>query len=59
MKLLIADDDATLCLLVATELRAKGWKVEIARDAMQTVMFAMRSRPDCILLDIRCPVARA
>ena len=55
MKLLIADDDATLCLLLSTELQAKGWKVEVARDAMQTIMYAIRGQPDCIVLDIQMP----
>jgi DNA-binding response OmpR family regulator len=55
MKLLIADDDRTLCLLLAAEMRAKGWTVDIASDAMQTVMFAMRGQPDAIVLDIQMP----
>lgn len=55
VKLLIADDDQTLCLLLATEMRAKGWKVDVAHDAMQTVMFAVRGQPDAILLDIQMP----
>lgn len=55
MKLLIADDDQTLVLLLTTGLRAKGWTVEVARDAMQTIMFAMRTQPDAILLDIQMP----
>ena len=55
MKLLIADDDQTLCLLLSAEMRSRGWKVDVARDAMQTVMFAMRGQPDAILLDIQMP----
>ena len=55
MKLLIADDDRALSLLLSTRLRAKGWTVEIANDAMQALMFAMRSSPDVIMLDIAMP----
>lgn len=55
MNVLIADDDQTLCLMLAAQMKAKGWKVAVARDAMQTVMFAMRDRPDAIVLDIQMP----
>jgi len=55
MKLLIADDDRALSLLLSTRLRAKGWTVDVAHDAMQALMFAMRSSPDAIMLDIAMP----
>ena len=55
MKLLIADDDRALALLLSTRLRTKGWTVEVAYDAMQALMFAMRSSPDVIMLDIAMP----
>jgi DNA-binding response OmpR family regulator len=55
MKLLIADDDRALSLLLSTRLRAKGWSVEIAHDAMQALMFAIRSAPHAIMLDIAMP----
>ena len=55
MKLLIADDDRALALLLSTRLHAKGWTVDIAHDAMQALMFAMRSSPDAIMLDIAMP----
>src|SRR4029453_12825784 len=55
MNLLIADDDRVLTHLLSVRLRALGWKVTIAFDAMQALMFAMRSHPDAILLDIDMP----
>ena len=55
MKLLIADDDRVLTHLLSSRLRAKGWAVTIALDAMQAVMYAMRETPDAILLDINMP----
>jgi DNA-binding response OmpR family regulator len=55
MKLLIADDDRVLTHLLSARLRAKGWNVTIAFDAMQAMMFAMRTTPDIILLDINMP----
>ena len=54
-KILVADDDADMVLLVSTLLRERGWKIDVARDAMQTLMFATRVQPDVILLDINMP----
>ena len=55
MKVLIADDDRMLTHLLSTRLRGKGWTVDIAMDAMQVMMFAMRGAPDVITLDINTP----
>ena len=54
-RLLIADDDRVLSHLLSARLRALGWKVDIALDAMQAVMFAIRTAPDVITLDINMP----
>ena len=55
MKVLIADDDRVLSHMLAARLRALGWAVDLAGDAMQAVMFAMRNVPDVIVLDIQMP----
>ena len=55
MKVLIADDDKILLHLVSTRLRASGWQVDVAVDAMQAVMMAIRGSPDVIVLDINMP----
>lgn len=55
MKVLIADDDKVLSHMLAGRLRALGWGIDLANDAMQTVMFAMRGQPDVIVLDIQMP----
>jgi len=55
MKVLLADDDRVLTHLLTARLRAKGWQVEVAHDAMQALMTAMRSKPDVIVLDIGMP----
>lgn len=52
---LIADDDRVLTHLLASRLRGLGWRVDIAHDAMQALMFAMRTAPDVIVLDINIP----
>ncbi len=55
MNLLIADDDRVLTHLLSVKLRSRGWTVSVAADAMQTLMFAVRTPPDVILLDINMP----
>lgn len=52
MKVLLADDDRVLTRLLGAQLRSRGWQVEVAHDAMQALMSAMRSAPDVIVLDI-------
>lgn len=55
MRVLLADDDPMVAQVVRAGLRAKGWQVEVAADAMQAVMFATRSPPDAVLLDFNMP----
>ena len=55
MKILVADDDPLMVQLLRTGLRAQGWNVLVAADAMQVGMFAMNHSPDAILLDINMP----
>jgi DNA-binding response OmpR family regulator len=55
VKALVADDDKVLLHLVSTRLRASGWQVDVAVDAMQAVSMAMGGSPDVIVLDINMP----
>lgn len=55
MKILIADDDPMITAVVRAGLMQRGWQVDVAADAMQAVMFAMRAAPDAIVLDINMP----
>ena len=56
MKVLIADDDRVLTRLATAGLKTRGWQVEVAHDAMQALMFAMKPpHPDVIALDIGMP----
>ena len=55
MRVLIADDDKVMSHLLATRLKTLGWRVDLAVDSMQTLMFAMRTPPDVIVLDIQMP----
>lgn len=55
MNVLLADDDRILTRLLAVRLKSKGWDVEVAHDAMQALISAVRSQPDVIVLDISMP----
>ncbi|HUZ46224.1 MAG TPA: response regulator [Terriglobia bacterium] len=53
--ILIADDDRVQTLMLSTRLKAKGFKVAVAYDAIQAWISAIRSLPDVIILDIQMP----
>jgi CheY-like chemotaxis protein len=53
--ILLADDDKFLGLIVSNALKNRGWQVEIARDAIQAFMLALRHQPSAIVLDLRMP----
>jgi PAS domain S-box-containing protein len=54
-RVLIADDNADAADSLALLVRMTGNEVEIARDGVEAVELAERSRPDVILLDIGMP----
>ncbi|MEO6211968.1 MAG: response regulator [Gemmatimonadaceae bacterium] len=54
-KVLIADDDPVVAAAVSGALKARGYTIVLARDAMQAFMFAVQQQPDAILLDINMP----
>ena len=55
MTALVADDDRVQTLMLATRLKAKGFKVTVAYDAVQTWIAAIKTLPDVIILDIQMP----
>jgi len=56
LKILIADDDKVIAQLAAAVVREMGHVPIHAWDAMQTVMFAVKTpTPDVIVLDINMP----
>jgi len=55
MTILVADDDRVQTLMLFTRLKAKGFKVIVAYDAIQAWMAAIRTPPDVIILDIQMP----
>ncbi len=55
MKILIADDDRVHVRLVSNYLKQRGLEPTPVYDGMQTMMFARRTNPALILLDISMP----
>jgi len=55
MKVLIADDDRVYVRMVSNYLKHRGMEPAPVYDGMQTLMFALRTKPDVILLDINMP----
>jgi DNA-binding response OmpR family regulator len=54
-KILIIDDDEHLLLGLATKLKANGYTIVSAVDAVSAVAVARRETPDLILLDLGLP----
>ncbi len=55
MNILVADDDKIQTLMLSRVLKAKGYKVATAYDAIQAWTAAIRTIPDAIILDIQMP----
>lgn len=54
-RILIADDEPGVIMILAMRLRANGYHVIAAHDGMQAIELAHREKPDLIVLDIRMP----
>jgi CheY-like chemotaxis protein len=55
-RILVADDDKVISLLVCATIRRAGHIAIPAFDSMQALMFAMRAPlPDAIILDLNMP----
>ena len=54
-KVLIIDDDTTLCDMYSEELRAKGYQVALAHNGVSGLEAAEKEQPDIILLDVMMP----
>lgn len=56
MRILVADDDRVVSTLICGVLAKAGHQPTPAHDAMQALMYAMRSpAPELILLDVNMP----
>jgi DNA-binding response OmpR family regulator len=54
-RILIADDSRFQVTLLKKGLESKGFEVVAAEDALQAGMFALRTAPDAIILDLSMP----
>ena len=54
-KILVVEDDRKIALAVAVRLRANGYEVITAFDAMAGVEMAVKHLPDLVILDISMP----
>jgi len=55
LRILVANDDQVAVQTVSSILKAAGYVVTVAQDAMQAIMRAMKEAPDGIVLDIGMP----
>lgn len=55
MRVLVVDDDRAMVSTLGDVLLASGYEVELAHSGGEAVERAARTRPDCILMDIRMP----
>ena len=55
VKVLIIDDSATLCLIMARALEKAGYQVLTASDANEGLVKALRERPHCVIIDVVLP----
>ena len=51
----VAEDDPVVAALVKAAVETEGWDAVVAADAMQAVMFTVRSAPAAVVLDIQMP----
>src|SRR5256885_10090668 len=54
-RVLVVDDDAVICELVATTLAENGYATSKASDAREALYLVQRETPDVVLLDVRLP----
>jgi two-component system, OmpR family, response regulator len=54
-RLLVVEDDASICQLLAASLRYAGFDVVTATGGSEAVTAAQRHRPDLIVLDVMLP----
>jgi DNA-binding response OmpR family regulator len=54
-KILVVEDDKRIALALAIRLRAAGYDVIIAPDAVLAMSMALKHRPDLLVLDLSIP----
>jgi DNA-binding response OmpR family regulator len=54
-KVLVIDDSATLCLIMAHALEKAGYQVIIASNGNEGLVKALQQRPHCVIIDVVLP----
>src|SRR5437773_5463806 len=54
-RVLVVDDDAVICEMLATSLAEHGYETRRASDGRETLYLVERETPDVILLDVHLP----
>ncbi|HET8841482.1 MAG TPA: response regulator [Ktedonobacteraceae bacterium] len=54
-RILIVDDSATLCLIMARTLQKIGYQVLTASNGQEGLSKALLERPHCVILDVVLP----
>ena len=54
-KVLIIDDSATMCLIMARALQRAGYQVITASNGNEGLTKALQERPHCVVLDVVLP----
>ena len=54
-KVLVIDDSATSCLLMARALQKAGYQVVTANDGRMGLTKALQERPHCVIIDVVLP----
>lgn len=55
MHILIAEDDRATAQVLSTRITRAGHRVTVAFDTLQTMMMAVKLRPDAVILDVQMP----
>jgi len=55
-KILVADDSATMRMIVTSVLEEQGWEVRAASDGREALMMAREQRPDLVVTDWNMPI---
>lgn len=53
--ILVVEDDRSIAAALGVRLKASGYEVVVAYDAVSGVAAAVRTRPDLVLLDLSMP----
>lgn len=54
-RILLVDDDESLCLLYRTEFEADGYEVEVVHNGYEALDMLEKENFDLVILDIRMP----